>query len=81
MLILARKSGEKIKIGNDIVLNVLEVEGGTVKLGIEAPKDIEILRMEVYEKIQNENIRSVSGGMEKIEEALDLIKNKFTGKE
>jgi carbon storage regulator len=81
MLILARKSGEKIKIGNDIVLNVLEVEGGTVKLGIEAPKDIEILRMEVYEKIQNENIRSVSGGMEEIEEALDLIKNKFSGKE
>jgi carbon storage regulator len=78
MLVLTRKLDEKILIGKDIVINVLEIEGGSVKLGIEAPKEVSILRMEVFEKIQNENIASASKEIDDISEAIDLFKNKLS---
>jgi carbon storage regulator len=65
-------------IGKDIVINILEIEGGSVKLGIEAPKEVSILRMEVFEKIQNENIASASKEIDDISEAIDLFKNKLS---
>jgi len=55
LLILARKSNESINIGDDIVITVLSVDGGTVKLGVEAPKEVKLLRGEVYERISNSN--------------------------
>ena len=48
MLILTRKADERIVIGDDIVLSVLEIEGNRVKLGIQAPKDVTILRAEIH---------------------------------
>ena len=60
MLILARKTGESIKIGDNITLEVISVAGNTVKIGIEAPKEVGILRKELYDMIKNENI-SASG--------------------
>ena len=56
MLILTRKSGEKITVGDDVVVSVLEIRGSQVKLGIEAPKVIAVQRGEVYKKIQEENL-------------------------
>ncbi|HSQ84689.1 MAG TPA: carbon storage regulator CsrA [Desulfobacterales bacterium] len=58
MLILTRKLGEKINIGDDITVTLLEIKGTQVKLGIEAPKTIEIHRQEVYERIREENLSS-----------------------
>lgn len=55
MLVLTRKMTESIRIGENIEISVLAVEGDQVKLGISAPKDIEIHRKEVYEAIQREN--------------------------
>ncbi|MEC0183498.1 carbon storage regulator CsrA [Paenibacillus peoriae] len=55
MLVLTRKKGESIVIQNDIVVTVLSVEGDTVKIGISAPKDIDIYRKEVFEAIQQNN--------------------------
>lgn len=55
MLILTRKLGESITIGDEIKITVLEFQGRQVKLGIIAPKDIGIHREEVYEKIQAQN--------------------------
>jgi len=55
LLILARKSNESINIGDDIVITVLSVDGGTVKLGVEAPKEVKLLRGEVYERISKTN--------------------------
>ncbi|OGR27033.1 MAG: carbon storage regulator [Desulfobacterales bacterium RIFOXYA12_FULL_46_15] len=78
MLVLTRRPGEKIKIGNNIVVSVLEIEGGYIKLGVEAPKDISILRMEVFEKIQKENIESASKDIRDIADAAALIKKKFS---
>jgi carbon storage regulator len=58
MLILTRKLGEKIAIGDDITITLVEIKGTQVKLGIEAPKNIEIHRQEVYERIRRENLIS-----------------------
>jgi len=55
MLVLTRKNGEVIKIGEDIEITVIASKGDQVKIGISAPKDIEILRKEVYEQIMQEN--------------------------
>ncbi len=55
MLILSRKVDEKIRIGNDITLTIIEVHGDLVKIGIEAPKNVKVFRQEVYEAIQKEN--------------------------
>jgi len=61
-------------IGKNIRITVLDIEGGSVKIGIKAPKDISILRMEVVEKIQNENIASASKELDVISAAADLLK-------
>ncbi|MCQ2594311.1 MAG: carbon storage regulator CsrA [Treponemataceae bacterium] len=55
MLILTRKTNEKIKIGNDITITIIEVRGEQVKIGVEAPKDVKVFRQEVYNAIQTEN--------------------------
>ena len=55
MLILSRKIDEKIKIGSDITLTIIEVKGDQVKIGVEAPKNVKVFRQEVFEAIQKEN--------------------------
>jgi carbon storage regulator len=55
MLVLTRKVGETIKIGDDIEVKVVSVEGEQIKLGIQAPKHIDIHRLEIYKMIQEEN--------------------------
>jgi carbon storage regulator len=55
MLVLTRKNGETIKIGEDIEITVISSKNDQVKIGIKAPKNIEILRKEIYEQIQEEN--------------------------
>ena len=58
MLILSRKLNEKIVIGDQIVLTVVSVSGDTVKLGIEAPKNVKVYRAEIYEEIVKANIEA-----------------------
>lgn len=60
MLVLTRKVGEKILIGDDIVVNVLDINHSNVRIGIEAPGRISILRFEVYERIREENLKAVN---------------------
>jgi len=55
MLVLGRKRQESIHIGNDIVISIEDITNGMVKIGIEAPKDVVILRSELKEKIANQN--------------------------
>ncbi len=77
MLVLSRKPGEKIKIGKDIVISVIKAEGGAIRIGIEAPRNITVLRMEVFEKIQDENRESASQGLDKLSDAMALFRNKL----
>jgi carbon storage regulator len=55
MLVLKRKTGEAIQIGDDIELTLLAIEGDQIKLGIKAPRQVDIHRKEVYLSIQEEN--------------------------
>ena len=54
MLVLTRKVGESIQIGENVRLTVLETQGKNVKLGIIAPRDVAVHREEIYEKIKEE---------------------------
>ncbi|MEK3985296.1 MULTISPECIES: carbon storage regulator CsrA [Paenibacillus] len=60
MLVLSRKKGESIVIQDQIELTILSVEGDTVKVGISAPKHVDIFRKEVYLSIQESNRESVA---------------------
>ncbi|MBH0173828.1 carbon storage regulator CsrA [Fictibacillus sp. 23RED33] len=74
MLVLSRRLQEAIKIGNDIEITVLTIEGDQVKLGISAPKNIEILRKEIYLTIQEENNQAVLTSLNTINQ-IKLQKN------
>ena len=73
MLVLKRKSHEAITIGDDIEIHILSVDGDQVKVGIEAPKQVEIHRKEIYLSIQEANSEAAS--VAAIDEALDFLKN------
>ena len=72
MLILTRKEGEQIRIGEDILVTVLDISRSGVKLGIKAPKDVSIYRHEVYERIMNENVRASQGAVSDLERIADI---------
>ncbi|MCA1949279.1 carbon storage regulator CsrA [Gracilinema caldarium] len=55
MLILSRKINEKIMIGDDISISVIEIRGDQVKLGVEAPRTVKVFRQEVFDAIRAEN--------------------------
>lgn len=55
MLILTRKSGETIRIGDDISISVIEIRGNQVRLGIKAPRNVTVHRQEIYDLIQEQN--------------------------
>ncbi|MDR3147002.1 MAG: carbon storage regulator CsrA [Treponema sp.] len=55
MLILSRKINEKIMIGDDISISVIEVRGDQVRLGVEAPRSVKVFRQEVFDAIKAEN--------------------------
>lgn len=61
MLILTRKTGEKILIGNEIKIQVIEIKGKQVRLGIDAPEEFGIHREEVFLRIQEEKRRAGGG--------------------
>ena len=73
MLVLTRKLGESIRIGDNIVVKIVDLDGRHAKLGIEAPKNVSVNREEIYERIQREN-RAASiakdKGLENIAQAL-----------
>ncbi|MFO8049240.1 MAG: carbon storage regulator CsrA [Desulfosudaceae bacterium] len=62
MLVLTRKLNEKIRVGNDIVVTVIQIDKGSVKLGFEAPPDVAIHRDEVYEKIAADDKAKTESG-------------------
>ncbi len=59
MLVLSRKRGERIVIGPNIELTVVDIRGNTVRLGVDAPRDVSIHRQEVCRRIQDEDYNAV----------------------
>ena len=61
MLILTRKVGESVLIGDDISITVLSVRGNQVKLGVQAPKEVSVHREEIFQRIQQSKDEHVDG--------------------
>jgi carbon storage regulator len=76
LLILTRKVGETVAIGDDIQVSVVEIKGTQVKLGIRAPKNVEVHREEIYLKIQEENRRAALVTKDSLGVAQELIMTK-----
>lgn len=74
MLVLARKKGESIMIGDHIELVILGTEGDTVRVGIKAPKNIEVYRKEIYQHIQESNTEASNNSITPAN-LIQLIKN------
>ncbi|QNG60257.1 carbon storage regulator CsrA [Bacillus sp. PAMC26568] len=68
MLVLTRKVNEAIQIGDDIEIRVLSVSGDQIKIGIVAPKHVEIHRKEIYLSIQEENNKAAEAPMNLLEQ-------------
>jgi carbon storage regulator len=60
VLIVTRKTGERVMIGDEVAVVVLDVEGSTVKLGVEAPRSVTVHRGEVWEQIQAANVEAAA---------------------
>lgn len=82
MLVLTRKPGEKILIGKDIEVEVLEVRWDQVRLGISAPRHLAVYREEIFREIQEENRRAALAptAAEKLEQAAHLLAKDGKGK-
>jgi carbon storage regulator len=64
MLILTRRTGETVMIGNEVTLTVLGVKGNQVRIGINAPKSVPVHREEIYERIKRELQGDVNGNVD-----------------
>ena len=67
VLVLTRKAGESVMIGDDVVITVLEARGDVIRLGIQAPRDVRVHREEVYRELQAANRESASPSDEAVE--------------
>ncbi len=75
MLVLTRKKGQSIMVGDEIEISVVEINGDAIRLGIKAPRAISIYRREIYEAILKENIRA-AGTSAQIAEKLKTMQLK-----
>ncbi len=73
MLVLSRKKGQAIMLGDNIELTIIDIQGDQVRLGINAPKNVTIYRKELFIEIQEENKKAASSGMIKLD---DILKSK-----
>lgn len=68
MLVLTRKRGQSIIVGDDIEITILEIDRDHVKIGISAPKSVKVYRRELYEEIKKTNVASIVKNKELLEE-------------
>lgn len=80
MLILTRKLGESINIGEEIKISVLGIHGRQVRIGIEAPMNVVVHREEIYVKIQEENRKAQSSITTDLKDMVKKLKGKISGK-
>ncbi len=76
MLVLTRKVGEKIQIGDDITILIMDIKGKQVRIGIDAPETVKVHREEIYQKIQEENIKAATIEMNEFHELTKILGEK-----
>ncbi len=80
MLVLTRKVGETIRIGNDITVQVLAIRGGQVRIGLSAPADVRIFREEIFRVVEDQNQRARLSGGDPLAGAAELWEEVGNGK-
>ena len=78
MLVLTRKRGESIRIGDGIVIKILENSGKQVKIGVNVAREVPVYREEIYEKIQLENKKAIMSSQSGMNPLTSLMKIKDT---
>jgi carbon storage regulator len=66
MLVITRKAGEAIRIGDDVTITVLDVAGSTVRIGIDAPSEIPVFRQEIWAAVKEENRAAAEASVEDV---------------
>lgn len=74
MLVLTRKQGEGIIIGDDIRITIVELKGGGVRIGIDAPRELKVHRQEVFDQIKQENKEAVQWDIADLNELSSVLK-------
>jgi len=73
MLVLTRKAGEGIIIGDDIKITIVELKGGGVRIGIDAPREMKVHRQEVFDKIKQENREATQWDIADLNELSNIL--------
>jgi carbon storage regulator len=80
MLVLTRRPGESVMVGDDVTITVLEVRGDVVRLGIQAPRTVQVHREEVYRELQAANREAASPSESAVEALTKLLRPEPDGK-
>ena len=75
MLVLTRKPGEGIIIGDDIHITIVELKGGGVRIGIDAPRDMKVHRQEVFDRIKQENREAAQWDIADLNELSNILQS------
>jgi carbon storage regulator len=68
MLLITRKVGERIVLGDDVIVTVVDISGSTVRLGIQAPRSLQVYREEIWLEVQKENEAAAAAATTKLPE-------------
>ena len=80
MLVLTRKPGEGIIIGDNIIIKIIEMKSGGIRIGIDAPAETKIYRQEVYDRIKDENIGAANWNMDDLNALSGNLESRTTKK-
>jgi carbon storage regulator len=75
MLVLTRRAGESVIIGDDVVVTVLEARGDVIRIGIKAPRDVQVHREEVYNELKAVNREAASPDDEAVQAVTDMFRD------
>jgi carbon storage regulator len=75
VLVLTRRPGQSIMIGDDVVVTVLDVRGDVVRVGIKAPRSVQVHREEVYRELQKANLDAASPSEHAVEVLSELLRS------